>query len=111
MILISPARLALGSLLGGVMNRILRGALVGGAAGLVVGILGEFAVLLVLELFPTDVLISGFAVIWAVPLGVCVGSVTAWRGWLDHWQTRALVAAVPGLLAGFAAAWIQWSSV
>lgn len=58
------------------MDDTLRGALVGGAAGLAAGLLGELAVLL-LELFPTDVQIAGFAMVWAVPLGVAIGAITS----------------------------------
>lgn len=89
----------------------LRGALVGGAAGLAAGLLDELAVLLVLELFPTDVQIAGFAMVWAVPLGVAIGAITGWRKWLGSWRGRAVAAAIPGLLAGVAAALMQWASV
>lgn len=92
-------------------NQTFRGALVGGAAGLAIGILGEFAVVLVLALFPTDVQISGFAVVWAVPLGVAVGAVAGWQEWFGSWRGRAAAAAIPGFLAGVVAAAIQWASV
>lgn len=92
------------------VNQTLRGALVGGAAGGVVG-LGELEVLPVLELFPTDVQITGFAAIWAVPHGVAVGGVTAWRGWFDDWRAQAAGPRFLGLLAGLVAAWMPWASV
>lgn len=64
-----------------------------------------------LELFPTDVLISRFAMFWAVLLGVAIGAITGWRGWLSSWRGRAVAAAIPGLLAGVVAALMQWASV
>lgn len=78
---------------------------------LAAGLLGELAVLLVLELFPTDVQIAGFVMVWAVPLGVAIGAITGWRGWLGSWRARAVAAAIPGLLAGVVVALMQWASV
>lgn len=92
------------------MNRILRGSIIGGAAGLGVGILGELLVLLVRSIYPTDVGIVGFAVIWAVPLGLLIGSISGWRGWLTNPYRLAVVSAVPGLLASLLAALAQWSA-
>lgn len=93
------------------MNRTLAGAATGAVAGLVAGTVGEMLVLLVAGLFPTDVLISGFAMIWAVPAGVLIGTVSGWREWLPQRQRLAAVAAIPGLLAGMAAALMQWQAM
>lgn len=92
------------------MNRTLWGAMGGAVGGLVAGILGELLVLLVRWLFPTDVAIVGFALIWAVPLGALVGAVSGWRGWLTNRYHRAAVAGAPGLLAGMLAALMQFSA-
>ena len=91
------------------MNRILRGSIIGAAAGLGVGMFGELLVLLVRSIYPTDVGIVGFAVIWAVPFGLLIGAVSGWRGWLTNPHRLAAVAAVPGLLASVLAALLQWS--
>ncbi|MEX0795981.1 MAG: hypothetical protein WD274_04745 [Acidimicrobiia bacterium] len=91
------------------MNRTLRGAVIGAAAGLGVGILGELLVYVVRLIYPTDVAIVGFALIWAVPLGLLVGAVSGWRGWIMNPYRLVIVAAVPGLLASMLAAFAQWS--
>lgn len=93
------------------MNRIVEGIVVGALGGLGAGALGELLVFTISRLFPTDVLIVGFALIWAVPLGAFVGAITAWRGWLPGHTRRAAAAAVPGLVAGILAAVMQWSAV
>ncbi len=114
------------------MKRSLAGAVTGAVTGLAAGAVGELLVLLIAQMFPTDVLISGFAMIWAVPsglvvgavsssrgwplrrsqrAGVVVGAVCGWGGWLLRRSPLAAVAAVPGLLAGVAAALMQWSAV
>lgn len=93
------------------MNRTLRGAIIGTAGGLGAGILGELLVLLVRWMFPTDVAIVGFALIWAVPFGLLIGVVCGWRGWLTNPYRLALVAALPGLLAGAVAVAAQMSAV
>lgn len=93
------------------MHRIVEGAIVGLVGGLAAGVLGELLVLAVSELFPTDVLVVGFALVWAVPLGALVGAITGWRGWLPQRPRRAAAAAVPGLLAGVVGAVMQWSAV
>lgn len=85
--------------------------MIGAVAGLLTGVFGEVAVLVVNRLFPTDVLIVGFALVWAVPLGVLVGVVSTWRGWFGTRFRRGLLAAVPGLLAGVIVALMQWSTV
>lgn len=91
------------------MNRTLRGAIIGAAAGLGVGILGELLTVLVRSIYPTDVMIFGFALFWAVPFGLLIGAVCGWRGWLTNPYRLAVVAAIPGLLASVFAALIQWS--
>ena len=93
------------------MKRSLAGAVTGAVTGLAAGVVGELLVLLVAQMLPTDVLISGFAMIWAMPAGVVVGAICGWRGWLLRRSQRAAVAAVPGLLAGVAEALMQWSAV
>jgi hypothetical protein len=92
------------------VNRTLHGAIIGAAAGLGVGILGELLTVLVRSIYPTDVIIVGFALFWAVPLGLLVGAVSGWRGWPTNPYRLALTAAVPGLLASVLAALLQWSS-
>lgn len=93
------------------MNRVFAGAITGLVGGLVVGALGELLVLTVSRVFPTDVLIVGFAAVWAVPLGGGVGAICGWRGWFPQRLQRAAVSAVPGLLASGVAAVMQWSAV
>lgn len=92
------------------MNRALRGAIIGAVGGLGVGILGELLVLLMRSIYPTDVAIVGLALIWAVPLGLLIGAVSGWRGWLTNPYRLAAVAAIPGLLASVFAAFAQWSA-
>jgi hypothetical protein len=87
----------------------LRGATIGAAAGLGAGILGELLTVLVRSIYPTDVMIVGFALFWAVPLGLLVGAVSGWRHWLQNPYRLAVVAAIPGLLASVLAALLQWS--
>lgn len=91
------------------MNRTLHGAIIGAAAGLGVGILGELLTVLVRSIYPTDVMIIGFALFWAVPIGLLIGAVCGWRGWLTNPYRLAAVAAIPGLLASVLAALLQWS--
>ena len=91
------------------MNRTLHGAIIGAAAGLGVGILGELLTVLVRSIYPTDVIIIGFALFWAVPFGLLIGAVCGWRGWLTNPYRLAVVAAIPGLLASVLAALLQWS--
>jgi hypothetical protein len=91
------------------VNRTLHGAIIGAAAGVGVGILGELLTVLVRSIYPTDVIIVGFAMFWAVPLGLLVGAVSWWRGWLTNPSRLAFTAAIPGLLAGILAALLQWS--
>ena len=86
-----------------------RGAVDGAATGLIVGLLGEVAVAVTSQLFPTDVLIFGLALIWSVPLCAVAGALGGWRGWLQYRIGRALVAA-PGLLAAAFAVIAQWSA-
>lgn len=93
------------------MNRTLRGAIIGTAGGLGAGILGELLVLLVRWMFPTDVAIVGFALIWAVPFGLLIGAVCGWRGWSPDRGRLAIAAAIPGLLAGAVAVAVQMSAV
>jgi hypothetical protein len=93
----------------GAVNRTLRGSFIGAASGLGVGFLGEFLVYVVRLMFPTDVTVVGFVLIWAVPLGLLIGAVCGWRGWLTTPYRLAAVAAIPGLLAGIIAALLQWS--
>lgn len=93
------------------MRPTLAGAATGALAGLAARAVGELLVLLIAQLYPTDVLITGFAMIWAVPAGVLVGAIVGWRGWLDRRSWRVAAAAVPGLLAAVAAAPMQWSAV
>lgn len=93
------------------MNRVVEGAIVGLVGGLAAGAVGEMLVFAVSKIFPTDVLIVGFALVWAVPLGALVGAVCGWRGWVPQRLRRAVAAAVPGLLAGVVAAVMQWSAV
>ena len=92
------------------MNRTLHGAIIGAAAGIGVGILGELLTVLVRSIYPTDVtIVVGFALFWAVSLGLLVGAVSGWRGWLTNPYRLAVVAAIPGLLASVLAALLQWS--
>lgn len=91
------------------MNRTLHGAIIGAAAGLGVGILGELLTVFVRSIYPTDVIIIGFALFCAVPLGLLVGAVSGWRGWLTNPYRLAFTAAIPGLLASVLAALLQWS--
>lgn len=91
------------------MNRTLRGAIIGAAAGLGVGIFGELLVYVVRLMFPTDVTLVGFVLIWAVPSGLLIGAVSGWRGWLTNPYRLAFVAAIPGLLVSLLAALLQWS--
>lgn len=93
------------------MNRIVEGVVVGALGGLGAGVIGELLALTIRRLFPTDVGIIGFAVIWAVPMGALVGAIVAWRGWLPRRSHLAAVAAVPGVVAGVLAALLQWSVV
>ncbi len=93
------------------LRNILRGAGVGLLAGLAVGALGEIAVLIVREMFPTDVAIVGFVLILAVPLGGIVGALGGWLDSLADTRRLATVAAVPGLIAGIFTVAIQLSAV
>jgi hypothetical protein len=88
-----------------------KGASLGLLAGVVSGLLGELMVLVVSRIFPTDVLIVGFALVWAVPLGIAVGAAGEWFGWFSNNLRLLLASSAPGLLAGAAAALIQWSAV
>ena len=92
-------------------SQVLRNATVGLVVGLVVGALGELATFIVSRLFPTDVQIVGFALIWAAPAGIAVGAITGWFNWLREPGRLVAVCAALGLLAGIASALIQWSAV
>lgn len=89
----------------------LHGAIVGLVAGLAIGLVGEMARFVTLELFPTDVAIVGFAVYWGVIGGVAIGALCGWRGWLPNRIRRGLVAAVPGVVASVLAVLMQWAAV
>ncbi len=93
------------------MRDMLGGAALGAAAGFAAGLMGEIATWAVLQWFPTDAGISGFALVWAIPLGIMVGAISGWQGWFRAWRRRAVAAAVPGLLAGVAQALLQLSMV
>jgi len=92
------------------LGRIIRGAVVGSAGGLVAGLLGEFLVQIVRWLFPTDVWIVGFALFWAVPLGIATGAICGWRQWLLNSYRRAAVAGIPGLVFGILVALVQFDA-
>ncbi len=93
------------------MREIIKATALGAASGLAVGLLGEVAVFTTLQLFPTDVLIVGFAVYLSVPSGAAVGALCGWRGWFPNPQRRALAAGAPGVLVGIVAVLMQRSAV
>lgn len=90
---------------------ILRGAAVGLVAGFGVGLVGETARFVTLQLFPTDVAIVGFAVYWGVLGGTSIGALCGWRGWIPERIRRGLVAAIPAVIAGTLAVLMQWAAV
>lgn len=93
------------------MSEAVEGAAVGAVAGVLAGLLGEAMTHLVRLAFPTDVWIVGFALSWGLALGALIGGVGGWHGWLRGRYRLAVVAAVPGLLAGVATAVMQWGAV
>lgn len=90
---------------------VLQGAVIGLAAGLTIGLVGELARYITLQLFPTDVAIVGFAVYWGVLGGVAIGALCGWRGWVPNRVRRGLIAGVPAVVAGILAVLWQWSAV
>lgn len=92
------------------MREVGQGALVGIVAGCVAGVVGELGVLLVLALYPTDVAIVGFALLWSVVLGTVIGAFAGWRGLWVQPLRRGVVAAAPGFMAGAVAMTLQYLS-
>lgn len=90
---------------------IVDGAVVGFVAGLTIGLVGELARFVTLQLFPTDVAIVGFAVYWGVLGGLAIGALCGWRGWLPNRVHRGLLAGVPAFVASVLAVLMQWAAV
>lgn len=92
------------------LGRIMWGAVIGAAGGLIAGLLGEFLVQIVRWLFPTDVWILGIVLLWAVPLGIATGAICGWQLWLMNPYRRTAVAGIPGLVFGVLVALLQFDA-
>jgi hypothetical protein len=87
-----------------------RGALVGGAVGIAVGGMVELASYATLQMFPTDVQIVGFGLIFGTPAAAAVGALCWWRRWPSATMLRLVLAAVPVLALGAFQVLAQWSA-
>ena len=87
-----------------------RGALVGGAVGVAVGGLAELASYATLQMFPTDVQIAGFGLIFGPPVAAAVGALCWWRRWPAPTMLRLALTAVPVLALGAFQVLAQWSA-
>lgn len=87
-----------------------RGALIGGAVGFAVGGLVELATYATFQMFPTDVGVFGFGLIFGTPAAAAVGALCWWRRWPSSAMLRLVLAAVPVLALGAFQVFVQWSA-
>lgn len=87
-----------------------RGALLGGAVGVAVGGLTELATYATLQMFPTDVGISGFGLVFGTPVAAVVGALCWWRRWPSSITLRLALAALSVVPIGGFQVFAQWSA-
>ena len=87
-----------------------RGALHGAVIGLVGATVAELAATTVRQLYPTDVWILGFTLVFGVPASVLVGALCWWRERPGPAAGRFLLVALPVVLVGAVQVGLQWAA-
>lgn len=88
----------------------MRGAIVGAVIGSLVAGVAELATTATRQLFPTDVGIVGFALVFGAPAAVVVGALTWWRDRPRSIGARVVLVVMPVALVGVAQVVLQWSA-
>ncbi len=85
------------------------GALVGAVVGLVGAGIAELATTATWQLFPTDVGIAGFTLVFGAPVSVIVGALCWWRDRPASTAVRLVLVALPVVAVGAVQVALQWS--
>lgn len=88
----------------------LRGVVVGAVMGVLVAGVAELATTATRQLFPTDVGIVGFALVFGAPAAVVVGALTWWRDRPRAIGARVVLVVLPVVLVGVAQVAMQWAA-
>lgn len=87
-----------------------RGALYGALVGLGGAAIAELATATTRQLYPTDVGIIGFTLVFGAPFSVLVGALCWWRDRPTSTPVRLALAALPVVLVGAVQIGLQWSA-
>lgn len=90
-------------------RRVARGAILGALIGLVGAGVAELATTATRHLFPTDVAIVGFTLVFGAPASVLVGALCWWHDRPASALVRFALAALPVVVVGAAQVAFQWS--
>ena len=86
-----------------------RGALYGALVGVGGAAVAELAATTMRQLYPTDVGIIGFTLVFGAPISVLVGALCWWRGRPASAVVRFALTALPVVMLGAAQVALQWS--